>query len=120
MMRQVPGIKHLFLFNEGGSGFSWGLGYLFLFFQGTRVPQSTSGLGRPGIPFLWANFQGNSPASFADYTGGKRVVTASSVYSCITTFLVHTRGCVVNHTSVLRGQGASWAGIALKSGSWAV
>ena len=77
-------------------------------------------MGRPGIPFVWANFQGNSRESFADYTGGKSVVTTASVYSCVTTFLVHTRGCVVNHTSVLRGQSASWADIALKSGSWAV
>ena len=44
----------------------------------------------------------------------------SSVYFFITTFLVHTRGCAVSHTSVLRGKGVSWAGIALKSGSWAV
>ena len=50
--------------------------------------------GKAGDSFVWANFQGNSRASFADYTGGKRVVTTSSVYSCITTFLF-TQGGVL-------------------------
>ena len=69
---------------------------------------------------MWAHFNGDSRASFADYTGEERVVTIPSVYSGVMTFLVYTRGCVVSHTSVRRGQGASWDGIALKSGSWAV
>ena len=75
-----------------------------------RLPQSTSGAGRPGIPFVWVNFQWNSRASFADYTGERKVVMTSSVYFFITTFLVNTRGCVVSHTSVLRRQGASFLG----------
>ena len=43
-----------------------------------------------------------------------------SVHTCVTTFSVHTRGCAVTHTSILGGQGASWASIALKSESGAV
>ena len=69
---------------------------------------------------MWENFQGDSRASFADYTGEERVVTILSAYSGVTTFLVYTKGCIVSHTSILWGQGASWAGIALKSTSWAV
>ena len=49
-------------------------------------------VGRPGIPSVWANFQGDSRASFADYAGEERVVTTSSAYSSITTFLVYISG----------------------------
>ena len=75
---------------------------------------------RPGIPSVWANFQGDSRASFADYSGEERVVTTSSVYIPVTTFLVHKKGKHVIHTSIRGEMGASWAGIALKSDSWAV
>ena len=46
-------------------------------------------VGRPGIPSVWANFQGDSRASFADYTGEGKVVTISPAYSSVTTSLVY-------------------------------
>ena len=104
----------------GGSGFSWGFGYLFLSFVGTGEPQSTSGVGRPGIPFVWANFQGNSRGVLCRLYRGKEGCHDFFLFTPASRLLVHTRGCVVNHTSVLQGQGASWAGTALKSDSWVV
>ena len=55
------------------------------------------------IPFVWANFQGDSRASFADYTGEERVVTTSAAYSSVTMFLVYTSGVFVSHTSAAGG-----------------
>ena len=75
---------------------------------------------RLGIPSVWTNFQENSWASFADYSGEERVVTTSSVFIPITRFLIHKNGKHVIHTSARGEMGASWAGIALKSDSWAV
>ena len=85
----------------------------FLSFVGKRGPQSTSGVGRPGIPFARDNFQGNSRGVLRRlYMGwGKQVAT---------TFSVQARHCASIHTSVLCGQGASWASIAPKSDSGAV
>ena len=86
--------------------------------QGYRKAQV--GVERPGIPSVWANFQGDSRAYFADYSGEERVVTTSSVYISVTMFLVHKKGKHFINTSVRGEMGASWASIVLKSDSWAV
>ena len=49
-MRQAHGIKHLFLFNVGGSGFSWELNYLFLSSMGQGYHKAQ--VGREGRGFL--------------------------------------------------------------------
>ena len=93
-MQRVLGIKHLFQFIVGGSGFSWGFGYLFLSFMGTREPQSTSGVGRPAIPSVWANFQGNSQGILCRLCKGKRGSSRLFLFTPASRLFLFTQGGV--------------------------
>ena len=130
MIRQVHEIIRLFL-----SGVSGSCTTLFSY-PWARIPQSTSGVSGPRIPFTQPSFEGmvcrplptigkDGVTTFLVYTRSRRFLVYSRsrqflVYTRSRQFLVYKKGKRAIHTSVRGVVGASWAGITLKSDSWAV
>ena len=103
-----------------GSGFSWELNYLFLVSMGQGYHKAQGGWEGRGFLLCGPISRGIVGRPMPTIQGKREFSRRLLLISSVTTFLVYTSGVFVSHTSILQGQGASSAGIALKSGSWAV
>ena len=103
-----------------GSGFSWELNYFFLVSMGQGYHKAQVGWEGRGIPTCGQISRGIAGRPLPTIQGKRGLSRFLLLIPASRLFLFTQGGVLIVTPASCGGRALSWAGIALKSGSWAV